>query len=768
MSVNYKVGADVGSFKQGMSEAQASLKTLDAALKVNEASFKAGGDAEIYMQQKTQLLTDKMTKQKALVTQLQTGLRQMREQGVSPTSVAYQQMEQKLLNAQTAMLETKSSIDSLDGSQQKAAKSAGTLSDSVNSINKKVSLDAVISGINSITGALENAASRAASVGTAIWDNVMNSAKWADDTATMAMMLDMTAEEYQKVAAVAATTGETSVEAWVKAKQKLATNMVNGNDSVLGLFEKLGVKTTQVTGVIQKNSEEFVSTEFRDATDVFWELGEALMNMDNATERDAISSQLLGRSWKELVPMFRMGREAYEEALENVDVVNEDNVNSLGALNDKVTEVEQRFETLKNTLIAEIAPALTDVADVISGLLHEFNEYLKTDDGKKMLESLGDAVTALFSDIANIDPEKAVESFTGAFNTLTSSLQWLKDNSEGVVTALEVIVTGWAGLKLTGGALQILQLVNGVKGLTGSGGDGGSGGGGNLLGSMFSKVKSYAPEIIKGLPNMALTAAPFVIAVDGIIQDQKNINAMNEDAQRRLEAYAETTRNAETVTDPGLQTAWSTIMALGDTDNAINSQLLQAMAERYLTFMNSGIDESNPLWDTLAETLSDETFDSLAGWMEQILTGGQDYQNGAFERTELLDKITSELTDAINASGAPEVEVDPQAPDNAAEILQQQIGTVNLEAVVTAKGIQIGGLSFGTSHANGIWSVPFDGYPAILHKGERVTPAREVSSRSYNSNLYIEKMYMNNGTDAQGLANAMAAAQRRRNSGYGS
>lgn len=70
--------------------------------------------------------------------------------------------------------------------------------------------------------------------------------------------------------------------------------------------------------------------------------------------------------------------------------------------------------------------------------------------------------------------------------------------------------------------------------------------------------------------------------------------------------------------------------------------------------------------------------------------------------------------------------------------------------------------------ANGIHSVPYDGMLARLHKGERVMPAREVQSRSYNSNLYVESMYMSNGTDAAGLASAMAAAQRRTLAGYGS
>ena len=116
--------------------------------------------------------------------------------------------------------------------------------------------------------------------------------------------------------------------------------------------------------------------------------------------------------------------------------------------------------------------------------------------------------------------------------------------------------------------------------------------------------------------------------------------------------------------------------------------------------------------------------------------------------------------------------------------LTEQIGVVDVPVRLVLSGAGYGGSTGGGTfdllrdigngfrgifgfHANGIWSVPFDNYPALLHAGERVVPAREAN-RSYNSNLYVEKMIMNNGTDAQGLANAMAAAQRRRMSGYGS
>ena len=121
-----------------------------------------------------------------------------------------------------------------------------------------------------------------------------------------------------------------------------------------------------------------------------------------------------------------------------------------------------------------------------------------------------------------------------------------------------------------------------------------------------------------------------------------------------------------------------------------------------------------------------------------------------------------------------------------AEMISAQIGTVSVPVKLVLHnagggfaggGGGGGGLAdywyeqeFGGFHAgfaNGLPLTPFDGW-YYLHKNERVTPAREVSNRSYNSNLYVENMNMSGGMDAQALAAAMSAQNRRISAGYGS
>ena len=72
----------IAQYKQAMSQASQSVKTLDAALKLNEKQLQATGDKEVYMQQKSKLLQQQIAAQTNVVKQGQAALTAMEKQGV--------------------------------------------------------------------------------------------------------------------------------------------------------------------------------------------------------------------------------------------------------------------------------------------------------------------------------------------------------------------------------------------------------------------------------------------------------------------------------------------------------------------------------------------------------------------------------------------------------------------------------------------------------------------------------------------------------------
>ena len=63
--VNVKMGVSgVAQFKSSINQAKQNMKTLDAQLALTEKQYKATGDAETYMQQKTEQLKAKLEEQK--------------------------------------------------------------------------------------------------------------------------------------------------------------------------------------------------------------------------------------------------------------------------------------------------------------------------------------------------------------------------------------------------------------------------------------------------------------------------------------------------------------------------------------------------------------------------------------------------------------------------------------------------------------------------------------------------------------------------------
>ena len=939
--VNVKMGVSgLNKFKQDIKQAQESVKTYDAELKLAEKQLQATGDREAYMQQKTKLLQQQIAAQNNVIKQCQQALTAMEKQGINPASQAYQQMQQRLLNAESALIDMRSSLDNVGDAANDTAQRTDRLADSLNSINKKVSFDAVINGIGKITDGMEAAAKKVSALARDVWDTMALAASWADNENTLAAMYGLDVETLQRMQG-ASRTIDTSVESIVKSRQKLKQNMASDSQEIADAFDKLGVSIGEVngqTGIMGKLTEfaaMFTGREltrtFRSWEDVFWDTGDALLKYGDEVERDVLAQRIFGRSWMELMPLFQAGREEYEKTLDAQSIVTQQNVGKLNALDDALQRLDQEYQTTKYTLLSELAPAFTTVGDTLTGLLGKFNEYLQTEEGQEKLEGLSQAVTELFSGLSDADFGAAIDTASGILTTIRDTLGWIADNKEGVVTAITAIGGAFLGLQAAQVVGTLVQSASALKNLIGSGAAGAAGAGaagagaaGAAGGWLSTALKSAGSFMVgKALPvglgaYLGFTAGGIDAASDDLDSlydkngkvtkagrelglpatkkeydewtaeqylewaktgtsakpsDNEGVLDVVKEAHREAEAKANAMRRAhpvqehtqltvsdlvamgiietpEELTDEqkhAAQVLWDNLRANefqdpggrlmgamqyyfpGDMGDRLISMLGETMLQLINSSAASGVDLPEDLPDgwwlgqdglkvdtqpVLQEDAAEQLQKQLSGvelqaevapeptaeqkhaaqvyWDEMRardfqdpegrLTAAMQYWYPGDEGAQLLDVLGKSMLQMLIDSAdngwvvpedlpegwwlgpdGMEVNTDPVLSDDAAEQLQEQLSGVTLQVDVAPKAA--GDLA---QHANGLPFVPFDGYIAALHKGERIVPANQNKSYSANSNLYVEKMYMNNGQDAQGLAAAMAAENMRIRAGFGS
>ena len=718
---NVKMGADISSFKSGIAAAKSEVKTLDQQMKMLDATLKAEGKSEQTLAMQTQTLNQRMAAQKNMANQAEAALKAMTKAGVDPASEAYQKMARDMLVAQTGMMETQAALNDLGNGAIQAAGGVEQLETGLNGISKKISLDQVISGIGRITDGLENAAKKGVSLGESLFENIMNAARWADDTATMAMMYGIDLDTYQRMQKLVVNGMDTSVEAILKSQSKLKKGIGDSSKTTMEALEELGIKT-QAWGQISGQSGPSLIT--RDTVDLFWEAGQAIMKLNDA-EQESKAQALFGKSWHELVPLFSQFKNAEEfsEALKSVNVNSEEEVNNLATLNDKMGELRGNLDTISREILAQFAPGLISLSDSMNSLLTSVMDYLKTEEGQAALKSMSDSFSSLFDGLKNISAEDVIEKFRSVFDGIVSGFKWISENGNTLLSILEGIGAFWAGLKVSEGVLTLVKVIDGLKGLLGAGGAAAAGGG---IGTGLSTWLMGGVSNVAGL----LGNAALQNAVPGIgdwLMNQTDVGMWLRGTKTPGETWNEFTENFEKNKSTFAQD-WQ--------DNVLYK------------FFKENVENTVKFWDQF--------------WKGN----GPIYTPETAEEANWLPSYMKDIK--------PVVEVQPEAPEGSAADIAAQIGTVTVyvepivgDPVNNTDKRRRNSLSGIPGYANGIQFVP-DTRLAWLHPGETVTPARQVTSRNYSSNLYVEKMIMNNGTDARGLADEIAAAQRRQAGGFGS
>lgn len=281
------------------------------------------------------------------------------------------------------------------------------------------SLNGISAGTAAVAGGFAAVAAAIVKTEKALIDMTKEAAEGAKEIETFASITGQSEQQVQQMQYASEKLGVSYDR--VRDSLKEITNKMqeaeNGSADTAAAFDKLKVSLRGQNG------------ELRDAQDVFLDVIDALGNVENQSERDAIAMDLMSESAQELNPMIEAGRETiqqYAQAASDMGLVlEEDELKALTEVQSAFYDLEQQQKATKNQLAAEFAPYLTSFYSDMSEATRTFGQTLEDSGIVSAFGSLLEFVGKL------IDPTSVLGQTT---------LPILEGSLEGVALVLATVV----------------------------------------------------------------------------------------------------------------------------------------------------------------------------------------------------------------------------------------------------------------------------------------------------------------------------------------
>lgn len=443
-------------YKQAISEIGSGMKVLDSEMRKVTSAYAQNADSVEALGAKNDVLERKILTQTEKIEYLKAALQQSAEK--------YGEADKRTMQWQASLNNAKAELNNLnnqfDENKQKIAdsgKEMGNLGDVVNGLTSKLGIqlpDSMKQSMNAM-GSLDASslalAGGFAAVATAIVkaekaliSMTKEAASNADDLLTLASVTSMTTDSVQELNYMADLT-DVSLDR-IKDSLKETTNKMQeaatGTGAAYEAYQKLGVEITNADG------------SMRSAQDVFYDTIDALGDMKNQAERDALAMDLMSESAQELNPIIELGgdklREYAQEAHDMGYVLDNDALKSLQAVDDAYSRLQNTQEGVKNQLAVEFAPYLEEFYGDVTTMVKDGGKAIKdsgiVDAFGMLLETVGDILNPM-SDLSN----NRVPALTKALQPLAKVMALMADAAEllkGVINfGTGHISEGWGQMK---------------------------------------------------------------------------------------------------------------------------------------------------------------------------------------------------------------------------------------------------------------------------------------------------------------------------------
>lgn len=362
-------------YKQAISEIGSGMKVLDSEMRKVQSAYAQNADSVEALSAKNDVLERKISTQTEKIEYLRAALQQSAEK-YGEADKRTMQWQTSLNNAEADLNNLNNQFDENKKKIEESSKEMGNLGDVVNGLTSKLGIqlpDSMKTSMNgmlqldtttvAVAGGFATVAAAIVKAEKALISMTKEAASNADDLLTLASVTGTTTDSVQELNYMADLT-DVSFDR-IKDSLKETTNKMQeaatGTGDAYEAYKRLKVEITNTDGSL------------RSAQDVFYDTIDALGEMKNKTERDALAMDLMSESAQELNPLIDLGGEkmrAYaQEAHDMGYVLDNDALKSLQGVDDAYSRLQKTQEGVKNQLAVEFAPYLEEFyGDVTTGI----------------------------------------------------------------------------------------------------------------------------------------------------------------------------------------------------------------------------------------------------------------------------------------------------------------------------------------------------------------------------------------------------------------
>lgn len=402
-------------FRDAVGEIDKSLKVLRSEMRLVAVQFDDNADSLDGLTASNDVLNRQILTQKEKIEMLQAALKNAATRyGEADertkkwqTDLNYAEadlikMERQLQANTEALSDASSGLDTLDGGLLDTTESGKGFGDVLDDLTGKLGIDlpdgatstlnsmvSLDGGLALLIGSFAAATAVIVEVEKALVDLTLSQAAAAGEIQDLSMQTGLSTEavqRYQYACDLIGVSFDTVASSQAKMIQSMA-DVQSGSETAVATWNQLGIEVMNADGSL------------RDAQEVFLEVIDVLGQIENVTQRDAVSMEIFGRSAQDLNPLIVQGTDAFQalcdEASKVGAVLTDVQLEALAGVDDALIRFNERLDAGEKAMALKFTPALQAFFDETGEGVKGIEEALADSGLVTVFASLLELVTAL-------------------------------------------------------------------------------------------------------------------------------------------------------------------------------------------------------------------------------------------------------------------------------------------------------------------------------------------------------------------------------------